>query len=65
MRVAWFRMTFVHWAMEPREATVEVLEEALTEMSGLPSIEGPPLVHCSDGVRDVRMGVPRPVGRCG
>jgi uncharacterized protein YqjF (DUF2071 family) len=43
-----------------REARVVTVEQDLVEAAGLPSPEGPPLVHWSPGV-EVRVGVPRRV----
>ncbi|MFF1811806.1 YqjF family protein [Streptomyces sp. NPDC058251] len=42
------------------DATVEVLEESLTTAAGLPAPLGEPVVHYSQGVRHVRLGVSRP-----
>ncbi len=49
------------------EARVEVLEETLTAAAGLPSPAAEPVVHYSEGVRHVRLGVSRPLrkGRAG
>ncbi|MEU3524192.1 DUF2071 domain-containing protein [Streptomyces sp. NPDC038707] len=44
-------------------ATVEELEENVTTEAGLPAPAGEPVVHFSDGVRHVRMGVPVPCSR--
>ena len=44
-----------------RAATLVELEETLTSAAGLPAPVGEALVHYSDGVRDVRVGVTRPV----
>ncbi|MCZ0206012.1 DUF2071 domain-containing protein [Streptomyces achromogenes] len=44
-------------------AAVEELEETLTAEAGLPAPAGEPVVHFSDGVRHVRMGVPVPCSR--
>lgn len=41
-----------------REATVETIEENLTSSVGLHGMSDPPLVHFSDGVRNVRVGRP-------
>ncbi|MFD7992628.1 YqjF family protein [Streptomyces mexicanus] len=41
-------------------ATAEVLEETLTATAGLPAPSGAPVVHFSEGVRHVRLGVSRP-----
>jgi uncharacterized protein YqjF (DUF2071 family) len=42
------------------EATVDVLDETLTTAAGLPAPTAEPLVHFSEGVRHVRLGVSRP-----
>jgi uncharacterized protein YqjF (DUF2071 family) len=42
------------------DAAVEVLEETLTTAAGLPAPAGEPVVHYSEGVRHVRLGVTRP-----
>ncbi|WP_030665025.1 YqjF family protein [Streptomyces cellulosae] len=42
------------------DAAVEVLEETLTGVAGLPSPAGEPVVHFSEGVRHVRLGASRP-----
>jgi uncharacterized protein YqjF (DUF2071 family) len=44
-----------------RAATVVELEQTLTSAVGLPKAVGEPLVHYSEGVRDVRIGVSRVV----
>lgn len=44
-----------------REATLFELDETVTRAAGLPAPRTEPLVHFSDGVRQVRMGVSRPV----
>nr|WP_205616172.1 DUF2071 domain-containing protein [Streptomyces harenosi] len=41
-------------------ARVDVLEQTLTTAAGLPAPPGRPVVHFSKGVRDVRLGPPRP-----
>jgi len=41
-----------------RQASLEVLEQDLTDAVGLDGLAEPPLVHFSDGVRDVRLGRP-------
>ncbi|MFF4487872.1 YqjF family protein [Streptomyces sp. NPDC001544] len=46
------------WPMA--RASVDVLEETLTAAAGLPPPEGRPVVHFSEGVRHVRLGVSRP-----
>ncbi|MEV5509876.1 DUF2071 domain-containing protein [Streptomyces orinoci] len=46
-----------------RHATIAELRETLTAAAGLPPPSGPPLAHFSPGVRQVRLAVPRPVGR--
>jgi uncharacterized protein len=45
-----------------RRATLDDLDQSLTEAVGLPAPEGEPTVHYSDGVRRCRIGVTRPVG---
>ncbi|MGW0083642.1 DUF2071 domain-containing protein [Streptomyces sp. NPDC003393] len=40
-------------------ATMEVLEETLIASAGLPAPSGGPVVHFSEGVRDVRLGASR------
>jgi len=45
-----------------RAATVVGQEQTLTSAAGLAEAAGEPLVHYSDGVRDVRIGVSRIVG---
>lgn len=42
------------------DASVDVLDESLTTAAGLPAPTAEPLVHFSEGVRHVRLGVPRP-----
>lgn len=42
------------------DAAVDVLEETLTAAAGLPAPTAAPLVHFSEGVRHVRLGVSRP-----
>lgn len=44
-----------------RAARLEDLEETLTRAAGLPAPAQDPLVHFSDGVHKVRLGVSRPV----
>ncbi|MFD8913312.1 YqjF family protein [Streptomyces sp. NPDC059575] len=46
-------------------ATIEALEENLTAAAGLPAPLGEPVVHFSRPVRDVRLGVARPVRGAG
>ncbi|MFF4014838.1 YqjF family protein [Streptomyces sp. NPDC001843] len=46
------------WPMA--RATVDVLDETLTAAAGLPAPKGRPVVHFSEGVRHVRLGVSRP-----
>jgi uncharacterized protein len=46
------------WPMA--RATVDVLDETLTAAAGLPAPQGRPVVHFSEGVRHVRLGVSRP-----
>ncbi|MFF5532901.1 YqjF family protein [Streptomyces cinerochromogenes] len=48
-----------------REARLLALEETCTRVVGLPPPVTEPIVHFSDGVRNVRLGVSRPVGRGG
>jgi uncharacterized protein YqjF (DUF2071 family) len=43
-----------------RTAQLAVLEQDLTDCAGLPDAGRPPLVHFSDGVRRVRIGLSRP-----
>ncbi|TQK42400.1 hypothetical protein FBY35_3802 [Streptomyces sp. SLBN-118] len=43
------------------EAGIEELQENLTTAAGLPSPSSEPLVHFSEGVRQVRLGISRPV----
>ncbi|MCF0078182.1 YqjF family protein [Streptomyces lomondensis] len=45
------------------EARADVLEETLTTAVGLPAPGGEPVVHFSEGVRDVRLGPSRPCRR--
>ncbi|MFF9580607.1 DUF2071 domain-containing protein [Streptomyces achromogenes] len=52
-----------HEPWPPAGATIEELEETLTAEAGLPAPAGEPVAHFSDGVRDVRMGVPVPCSR--
>jgi uncharacterized protein len=49
------------WPLQ--EARLDVLEEDLTDTSGLPRPTESPVVHYSEGVRKVRIGVPRILGR--
>ncbi|MFI6850978.1 YqjF family protein [Streptomyces sp. NPDC050416] len=44
------------------DAAVDVIEETLTAAAGLPAPTAQPLVHFSEGVRHVRLGVTRPRG---
>ncbi|CUW25886.1 hypothetical protein TUE45_00596 [Streptomyces reticuli] len=48
-----------------RETRLEAMEETLTRAAGLPPPVARPIVHFSDGVRNVRLGVSRPVRRRG
>ncbi|GGW14153.1 hypothetical protein GCM10010501_21050 [Streptomyces libani subsp. rufus] len=48
-----------------REARLETLSETVTTVAGLPAPVTEPVVHFSDGVRDVRLGVSHPVRRRG
>jgi uncharacterized protein YqjF (DUF2071 family) len=50
-------ITHAPWPL--RAATVVELDQTLTSAAGLPGAVGDPLVHYSDGVRDVRVGVSR------
>lgn len=45
------------------DAAVDVLKETLTTAAGLPAPLGEPVVHFSEGVRQVRLGVTRPCAR--
>jgi uncharacterized protein YqjF (DUF2071 family) len=47
------------WPLQ--DAAVEELDQDLTSSAGFPGLSEPDLVHYSDGVRRVRMGVPRPL----
>ncbi|MHA5053689.1 YqjF family protein [Streptomyces sp. SD15] len=47
------------------DSAVEVLEETLTTAAGLPAPLGEPVVHFSERVRHVRLGVSRPCVRAG
>ncbi|MFJ7147195.1 YqjF family protein [Streptomyces sp. NPDC100445] len=44
-----------------RTARLERAEETLTRAAGLPPSGSEPIAHFSDGVRGVRLGVPRPL----
>ncbi|MEU0335156.1 DUF2071 domain-containing protein [Streptomyces sp. NPDC006193] len=44
-----------------RGARLDRAEETLTRAAGLPPPDAEPVVHFSDGVRGVRLGVPRPL----
>ena len=57
-----FETPITHEPWPLRAATVVELEQTLTSAAGLPEVAGEPLVHYSDGVRDVRVGVSRIVG---
>jgi hypothetical protein len=57
-----FETPITHEPWPLRAATVVELEQTLTSAAGLPDAAGEPLVHYSDGVRDVRIGVSRIVG---
>lgn len=46
-----------------RKATVETLEQNLTDAAGLEGLDRPALVHFSEGVRQVRVGAPRVLGQ--
>lgn len=48
-----------------RSARLVTLEQDLTDRAGLPELGEPSLVHYSDGVYGVRMGLPRLVPRSG
>lgn len=54
-----------HEAWPLQQARVETLEQDLTDAVGLGQLGDPAVVHFSRGVRDVRVGVPRPVPRSG
>jgi uncharacterized protein YqjF (DUF2071 family) len=45
-----------------RSVNLDLVEQNLTDSTGLPKVQHPSVVHFSEGVRDVRVGVPRPVG---
>ena len=51
-----FETPITHAPWPLRAATVVELEQTLTSAAGLPDAVGDPLVHYSDGVRDVRVG---------
>ncbi|MFF4378296.1 YqjF family protein [Kitasatospora sp. NPDC001547] len=55
-----WRTPVEHGPWPLREAAVDVLEESLTRAAGLPAPGGEPLVHFSDGVEPVRLGLTRP-----
>ncbi len=57
-----FETPITHEPWPLRAATVVELQQTLTSAAGLPEAVGEPLVHYSDGVRDVRVGVSRIVG---
>ncbi len=57
-----FETPITHEPWPLRAATVVELQETLTSVAGLPKAVGEPLVHYSDGVRDVRIGVSRIIG---
>ncbi|WP_436848127.1 YqjF family protein [Streptomyces collinus] len=52
-----------HEPWQLRAVRVDFLRETLTRAVGLPPAGTAPLAHFSDGVRSVRMGGSRPVGR--
>lgn len=54
------RTAVVHEPWPLRRATVTSLDQTVVEAAGLPSPEGPPLVHWSAGVT-IRVGPPHPV----
>ncbi|MDN3296060.1 DUF2071 domain-containing protein [Streptomyces ficellus] len=54
-----------HEPWRPAAAEIESLEENLREAAGLPPCGEPPVAHFSPGVRDVRIGIARPVGTGG
>jgi uncharacterized protein YqjF (DUF2071 family) len=54
-----FETPITHEPWPLRAATVVELEQTLTSAAGLPAAAGEPLVHYSDGVRDVRIGASR------
>lgn len=59
-------VTPVHHEPWPlQHARLEMLEQNLTDAVGLGRLGDPAVVHFSSGVRDVRVGVPRPVPRSG
>lgn len=59
-------VTPVHHEPWPlQHARLETLEQNLTDAVGLGRLGDPAVVHFSSGVRDVRVGVPRPVPRSG
>ncbi len=49
-----------HEAWPLRSAVCEGLAQSLTDAAGLPPPAYPPLLHFSGGVRNVRIGTPRP-----
>ncbi|MEU5362409.1 DUF2071 domain-containing protein [Streptomyces sp. NPDC005925] len=50
-----------HEPWPPAHATVDVLEESPTTAAGLGQAPlGEPVVHFSEGVRQVRLGLPMP-----
>jgi uncharacterized protein YqjF (DUF2071 family) len=48
-----------------REARLEAMEQTLTRAAGLPPPTTEPVMHFSDGVRNVRLGISHPVRRRG
>jgi len=58
----WLETPVEHEPWPLRGATVLDLEESLTAAAGLPAPEGEPLVHWTEGVRGVRIGMSRVVG---
>jgi uncharacterized protein YqjF (DUF2071 family) len=48
-----------------RSARLDTLEQNLSDHAGLPDLGEPSLVHYSEGVRRVRLGLPRLVARSG
>jgi uncharacterized protein YqjF (DUF2071 family) len=56
-----WRTPVTHESWPLRGATVGELEESLTAAAGLPAPVGEPVVHYSEGVRDVRIGLTRAV----
>jgi uncharacterized protein YqjF (DUF2071 family) len=58
--LGWFVVTPVeHEAWPLREARLAHLDQNLTDCAGISGLAEPVLVHFSDGVRNVRLGLPR------